>query len=544
MPSGSCDNKSAHPINTPFGDHDLTPLEYSWCPKSLNYTSHYLGKVTASGPSEAVPNYRPVTKPCKTNIHKKLNTSYCPINNTAVFASHNLASLKPVINVESVPYTSHYSGAYPKTAPSVGTVSYPPTTTPCKKNIPKQEGTCYCPLNYSSSTYSAHNISPLKPIVSVESISYSQHYLGQYPTYKKSEGQPNYRPYTGPCIKSDSTKPTAATYVSHVLYPPCVQQLETISGPYVSHSIQSLPNKYKGGVESNQIGPSAFSTKQCIDVSRPKSSCIVKLPENAPYTQHVLEMPYVIEPTYGLPFAQHSSQKYVRFDNSAGSAPALAVVNTMFDSKCWLPEEGYTNVPSSVPYGGHILIHKLKCKNNKALGGLYGSHGDYPYEPEVATFLTYCNPDIYSIPYGDHRWREQPATPFTQVKNSKNTETVVTKHINTTTGEIYYITPPETCPKAVLPFGDILNDGTKIGQRQCSPFASVNNKVGSGYPSYEVISGDPTGFHFTFQVSGLQKASTKYLGCNTRNTPFTQHTKYKETPFSVVSNNPHQINYL
>lgn len=547
--SASCSNKQIQPKSAPFVSHNLTSLVYSWNPKSLDFTSHYLGRVTDRPAGEAAPNFKLDTKPCKANIPKKPNTCYGPTPTALPYIQHILNPLVPTNGNIALPYAQHRLGALPAYKQTNAVPNYPPTTTPSVANQPKQHGTCFCGPNFSNSTYAAHDLQQLKPIISLKSIPAISHYLGKYPAYPKTEAPPNYRPYTGGCkwgvMNCDSVEPSGNPYVQHILNPPCVQTLQTASAPFVSHSMQSLPSKYDPGGENNTIGSSSFSTKKCVDISRPVSSCIVKLPDNTPYTQHVLELPSVIMPTLGSTYGSHMSQEYVRYDISGGSGPALRGVGTMFDSRYELPSKEYCDTPISLPYGDHILTRKLRCKNNEAISSVYGSHGTYPYVPEEQVLIDiYCNPSVDSLPYIQHWWVKEPITPPTLIKNTKNTETVIEKHLNITTGEITSFTPPETCPKAELDFGVILNDSVKIGQKQCSPFAGVFNKVGSGYPTYEVISGDPLGVHFVFQVSGLQKASTKYFGCNTKQIPAAQHTLYKTTPFSVVSNNPHQINYL
>jgi hypothetical protein len=533
--SGSCSNKAIQPISAPYNEHILTPLKYFWTPKSLDFAQHYLGTVTSAPLSEAVPSYPPTTSPCVANIPKKPNTYYCPINNSdSTYASHQLQPLKPLIALESIPLIQHYNGAWPAYPKSTAEVSYPPPPIKEKKGL----GYCVCPQNQSSG-FASHNINPPKIIVPLASNIYSAHYLGPYPTYPKTEAPFNPESTTGFCQLGTSSclsQPiTASTYVSHQLQLPIVQNADTLSAPFVSHSQNVFPSKYIPKLTNRLLGAPSFATGPCLNPSRPKSSCRTKLPDSTPYTQHILSDPSYITPTLGLPFGSHISQEHVR-DCGGTRPPTLACVGTMFDSTIYIQDSRWSKYPQSIPFVQHTLIDMLP-KNNTSINSTFGPHGLYPNLPEVQTYTSYCDPAIDSIPYGDHKWRLQPDLAFTDITNSKSPGTIITKDIDISTGEITYNSVPETCPKADIPFSNILNWNVKIGEKQCSPFGQVSNRVGPGIKKeawYQITCNN---------IPPLAKPLTE-LSCNTLSLPLVQHTRYKEVPFSSVSNNPHQLNYL
>lgn len=489
--SNDCDNSCPVPesISAPYVSHNIEDKRYLWQPVSIPYTQHFKGKVNARPPGELPP---PSGFPGN-GKQRPLNVVYCkaPATVSAPYVAHILKPCPIFHQPVSIPFTQHYYHRKEKDR-GYKTALPPPSGFPNYMGVQKYSLSCKC-KEPDSAPYVAHILKPPQMFHLPQSIPYSQHFFICPDKKKPGELPPPYveywnDPHKVRCETHNNNiycqESTATPYAAHEINDKKVITYGPISGPYGQHNLYPLPTYTHSFAQPATFVQGGYNYK--------KFKCPVpqycQMPLSIPYIQHVLKLIPKTPPVYGLPYAQHASQEFVKRIPGGGGPPALAGVNTMFVTN--VNKSSYNADPCNPCYDAKA------CYN---LSTTYGPHGVYPCTGTGTQPLLCCPKPK---PFGIIQNKLCPKKP----KNKQ----LVLKDSSTVYG------------KPDVPFGVIQNLNLCKGEKIPTPFGIITDSVGLGVQK-QLLCRNPCPCPYTRGLLANQPIGT---------------------PFSVVANNKHRLYWV
>ena len=514
----------------------------------------------------------------------------CKENISAVFGSHNISPPVYTWQPKSVPFTQHNPGK-PATHQQCCSGPAPPNYKPAPE-ICKDDKLCKCICQVNiSSGFAAHNIMPPVYKDPIQSIPFTQHVWCPRPSKCSGEAPPpsgfscaicKYGHNSCVCKTNDS-----ATYSQHNISPPVIIN-PTLGTPFSGHHLG--PVNTRSQCCTGPMPPR--SNFGCAICHQGVSSCICKEPKGAPYVQHILDPPKIVnDATLAAPFVSHATI-FAPKPSTCPPGPAPPRGGFACDVPC--ADDGTRSkqscvcpVPSNTPFTQHVL--DLPMAMAPTLGIPFAQHESQALHAPCATgcgggpALAGVNTLFdSSICEKDHRWKVS-SIPFTQhtliLDCPKNCAVISLPFAShgvypetepKNTCHQFVSSPPncdinvaslpygqhKLCTPKVTPFGEIENKSCKCG---CFP-PKYPHKCGVTIPEptcpppvrpFGMISNDnlckgekpctPFGEiqnAFGPGIKEFKGRKVTQMVCPVKSAPFVQHSKYKQVSFGQITNNP------